>query len=161
MKPTFSLSELEDEPLRLQGELTPEELAVGDVDELVHVSEPLSYDITVQKMADAILVQGVMRVVLACECARCLRPFTLTLDWPDWTAHLALSGEESIKAVDGEVDLTPILREDTLLRFPQHPLCEPECGGLVQPQAGGSSEPTGSSRETGSVWEALNQLKLK
>jgi uncharacterized metal-binding protein YceD (DUF177 family) len=161
MKPTFTLYELEELTLHLKGELLPEELAVNDVDELVHVSKPARYDLSVQKLGDAILAQGSVHVELACECARCLRPFALDVDWPDWTAHLPLKGEDSIKVEDGAVDLTPILREDTLLRFPQHPLCKPECGGLTRLEAGKSSKKTGGSPELGSVWSALNQLKLK
>jgi uncharacterized protein len=161
MKPRFSLYEIEDQQLRIEGQLLPEELAIGEVDELIHIHEPLQYDLTVEKLGESLLVQGTVRVVLHCECARCLRPFTLTLDWPEWTAHLPLKGEESVTVTDGEVDLTPILREDTLLRFPQHPLCEPECGGLARQHAGKTNETSGSSLESDSVWSALNQLKLK
>ncbi len=32
------------------------------------------------------------------------------------------------------VDLTPWVREDILLGFPQHPLCRPDCGGLKESQ---------------------------
>ena len=32
------------------------------------------------------------------------------------------------------VDLTPFVREDILLEFPQHPLCKPDCGGLKTSQ---------------------------
>ena len=47
-----------------------------------------------------------------------------------WIADLPLVGEEKV-AVDNDcVDLTPYLREDILLAFPQHPLCEPDCRGL-------------------------------
>jgi uncharacterized protein len=161
MKPKFNVSELEDQNLQLQGKLLPEELDVGEVDELIHVREPLSYDLSVQRLEDSLLVQGRVHVVLACECARCLRAFPLVLDWPHWTAHLPLSGEDSVKLVDGEADLTPFLREDTLLRFPQHPLCQPGCGGMARPKAGKSGEMTGRVSDSGSVWSALNQLKLK
>jgi uncharacterized protein len=161
MKPCFFLYEIEEQALHLKGQLPPEALELVGVDELIQVREPMDYDLSAQKLEDAVLVQGKVRVVLACECARCLHPFSIVLDWPEWTAHLPLTGDESVKLGDGEVDLTPILREDTLLRFPQHPLCEPECGGLAQLQAGESSEMPGRSDESGSVWSALNQLKLK
>jgi uncharacterized protein len=162
MKLSFQLHDLEDQPLRLKGQLPPDGLDLDGVDELVQVREPLTYDLTAQKLADAILVQGQVRVVLACECSRCLRPFSMELDWPDWTAHLPLSGEDSLKLDDGAVDLTPLLREDTLLGFPQHPLCEPGCRGLAQRQAVEPNEISGrGSDKPGSVWSALNQLKLK
>ena len=44
--------------------------------------------------------------------------------------HLPLEGEEAVSVVNDCVDLTPYVREDILLEFPQHPLCEPECRGL-------------------------------
>jgi uncharacterized metal-binding protein YceD (DUF177 family) len=60
------------------------------------------------------------------------------------------------------VDLTPYLREDILLEFPQHPLCDPECGGLPDAKSGNANNATsaGKPNEGSSAWAELNKLKL-
>ena len=59
----------------------------------------------------------------------------LNLDGLD-AAICRCEGEDRV-AVDNDcVDLTPYLREDILLEFPQHPLCKPECRGLKKTSTG-------------------------
>jgi uncharacterized metal-binding protein YceD (DUF177 family) len=55
------------------------------------------------------------------------------------------------------VDLTPFLREDSLLGLPQHPLCRSDCPGLTQadPEPSKASQPAKSG-----VWSQLDQLKF-
>ena len=141
--------------MSLEGELTPEELDIGIEDSLVHVKEPLRYELDVQQMEDALLVQGALRVMLDCECARCLKPFRHNLHFEGWTAHIPLQGEEKAEVVNDVVDLTPYVREDIVLAFPQRPLCGPDCKGLPG---------TDASKEaplTSNPWAELNKLKLK
>ena len=69
---------------------------------------------------------------LDCECVRCLKTFQYQLDWTIGPAICRLKGEEDVPVVNDCVDLTPYMREDILLEFPQHPLCEPECRGLAE-----------------------------
>src|SRR5688572_851967 len=133
---TFNVRHLEEKPLRLQGKLTPEELALDEADELVHPAGPLEYDLEVEKLEKAVLVQGEIRLPLKCECARCLKTIQHTLSFPDWACHLPLEGEDAVQVDNDVVDLTPHIREDILLAFPQHPLCEPECKGLPNPWKG-------------------------
>jgi uncharacterized metal-binding protein YceD (DUF177 family) len=59
------------------------------------------------------------------------------------------------------VDLTPYVREDILLEFPQHPLCDAECRGLPN-TVGKAKKPLKTSQtEAGSpAWSELNKLKL-
>jgi uncharacterized metal-binding protein YceD (DUF177 family) len=53
--------------------------------------------------------------------------------------------------------LTPFVREDMLLNFPQHPLCKPDCAGLKTGQA---KKLGGDEESKPSVWVELNKLKL-
>jgi uncharacterized protein len=122
----------------------------------VHLVKPLQYDLTAQKMEQGILAQGSLRARLECECARCLKRFEHELDLPDWTALLALEGPEKVETKDDAVDLTPIIREDILLEFPQHPLCESDCAGLPN-----RLEKRAKKNEGSAVWSELNKLKLK
>ncbi len=157
----FNLRHLDEKNLLLKEELSAEELELDSVDELVHISSPVVCDLEIQMMEDAVLVQGTLKVTLKCECARCLKPYEHQLELADWACHLALEGEEPIKVINDCVDLTPYIREDILLAFPQHPLCDSECRGLTSPRkdlkAGGDLE----SKSTSSAWAELNKLKLK
>jgi uncharacterized protein len=153
---------LEREAIHLEGELTPADLDLESVDEMIRVEEPIHYDVTAEKMENSILVQGQVSVKLRCECVRCLKPFVLPLELKDWTCHLLLEGEEPVPVVNDCVDLTPHLREDILLGFPQHPLCRTECGGLPGKATGRSKETggTGQASKVLSDWAELNKLKF-
>lgn len=155
MRPEVNLRHLEEHSVSLEGEMTPEELDIGIEDSLVHVNEPLRYNLEVQQMEDGLLVQGALRLTLDCECARCLKPFRHKLDFEGWTAHIPLEGEEKAAVVNDVVDLTPYVREDIVLAFPQRPLCGPDCKGL--PGADASEK----SPLTSNPWAELNKLKLK
>jgi uncharacterized metal-binding protein YceD (DUF177 family) len=58
------------------------------------------------------------------------------------------------------VDLTPYVREDMLLEFPQYPLCKPDCRGLEKPGTGGAKDPGGKDELIPSAWAELDKLKL-
>src|SRR5215470_2450641 len=124
-----NLRHLDAHNVHLQGELSLSELDIDPKDELIKVAHPLEYDLEVQKLDDGLLVQGRLSLGLRCQCARCLKAFDYELQLMPWTSHLALQGEDSVPVVNDCVDLTPRLREDILLEFPQHPLCDKDCGG--------------------------------
>jgi uncharacterized protein len=160
----INIRHLEKKPtLTLSGELSPAELELESLDELVQAKLPLQYDLEVQELDKGILVQGSLRLTLRCECARCLKPFTHELMLDGWTCHLPLEGQEKVPVCNDSVDLTPYLREDILLAFPQHPLCKPECGGLPGPLRNLASDAgvVPKSNETSSAWAELDKLKLK
>jgi uncharacterized protein len=158
----INLRQVERRDLVLQGELTAEELDLVNLDELIRFASPLEYDLVAQRMEGGVLVQGELRVVLACECSRCLKPFEQALELKDWACHLALEGEEAAVVKDDCVDLTPYLREDILLELPQRPLCRAECEGLPKAAAGKTKKTNKSGSEEGnpSAWNELNKLKF-
>ncbi len=156
---TVNLRHLEDQNLHLEGELSLEELDIDPHDKVIQLFEPLKYDLEVQKVEAGLLVSGVLSLNLRCECVRCLKSFTRPLEVKDWASHLPLEGEDAVPVVNDCIDLTPLVREDILLDFPQHPLCNPDCRGLPASRPGktaGRSQP-----ETGSpAWAELNKLKF-
>ena len=91
MPVTFNIRHLDEKSLFLEGELPFAELDLGNVDELIHLSHPLCYDLSVEKFERGILVQGKLRLALDCECARCLRGFPHLLILDPWACHLAVS----------------------------------------------------------------------
>lgn len=157
---TFNIRHLHQKDLAFQGELPVEELDLEDVDALIHPIRPLEYEFKAEVAGDNILVRGWMRLVLRCECVRCLKAFEQPLEFADWICSLPLTGEDKALVDNDVVDLTPYLREDILLEFPQHPLCGEQCQGLPEMRSGQSPEGSSQPRADSSVWDELDKLKL-
>jgi uncharacterized protein len=157
---TFNLHHLERKNLLLQGELPVAELELEANDEMVQARTPLRYDLELQQIDQAVLAQGTLALTLDCECVRCLKPFKMELKLEQWACHLPLEGEEKVPVVNDSVDLTPFVREDILLAFPQHPLCKPDCRGLAPKKSKAGSGVAGPD-DGPSPWAALDKLKLK
>jgi uncharacterized protein len=162
MTVAINLQQLEHGVVRLKGKLTPAELDLEGLDELIQVEGVVNYEFMAEKLEKSILVQGYLDLKLHCECARCLKPFVRRLEFANWACHLPLEGEDAAPVTNDCVDLTPYLREDIVLEFPQHPLCQPECDGLPG-KSTGKIENTGGMDQASkalSDWAALNKLKL-
>jgi len=144
--------------LHLRGELPVAELDLGIDDELVRVEKPLAYDLAVELLHDAVLVTGSLTLPLDCECARCLKKFTTNLHLAGWALHLPLQGEDAVSVDNDCVDLTPFIREDILLDFPQRPLCRLDCGGLKDKTARKAKV---VEKPAPDLWAKLDKLKLK
>ena len=159
----INLRHLEAHSLKLKGELPPEELNLDLRDDLVRAEKPLQYDLEAEQMEDGLLLQGRLLLPLQCLCVRCLKPFAFRLQLDKWAQLLPLAGEEKVSVVNDCVDLTPFVREDILLAFPQHPLCKTDCSGLPKTFIGKVKKPCGAgqTKAQASAWAALDKLKLK
>jgi uncharacterized protein len=158
----INLRHLEAHEIKLTGELPVEELDLEDKDEMCRAQKPLVYDLEVEQMEKSVLVQGRLKLPLQCECVRCLKAFEHKLELKHWTRLLLLEGEEKTPVRDDCVDLTPYVREDILLEFPQHPLCEAECRGLPANEMGKAKKTTkpGEPGQKPSAWAELDKLKF-
>jgi len=155
---SVNLSQVEEQDIHLQGELPVAELDLSVNDELVRAEKPLRYDLNIEQLHDSLLVMGSLRLTLDCECGRCLKTFEFELALNGWALHLPLEGEDKAVIINDCVDLTPFVREDMLLDFPQHPLCRPDCAGLKNKaarKAGAVEKPAVDA------WAKLDKLKLK
>lgn len=152
-------------PLQVIGEIPVVEIAEGFRDDLIRFATPLHYELEVRLEGEELFAQGTLRAELECECSRCLKTFRLPLEIPDFSALAPLSGEEAVPMEGDFANLTPLLREDSLLALPTAPLCKPDCRGLAvkAPARDSRSRDTGSAASTAgkSPWDALEQLKLK
>ena len=158
-----NLRHLENRNLALRGELPLADLEFDARDEMIRLTQPLHYDLEVELLDDAVLVQGLLRLKLDCQCVRCLKDFEYELELDPWTLHVPfepLEGEEAVSFKNDTVDLTPMMREDILLGFPQHPLCRPDCDGLKQASVGKARKTVGKDESKPSAWAELNKLKL-
>ena len=157
----FNLRQLEEKNLRLQGAVPSVELELEHLDELIHVVGPVNYDVEVQRMESGVLVQGRLWLEVDCECVRCLKRYRQVLEVKDWATLLPLEGEDEVPVLNDSVDLTPYLREDMVLAFPQHPLCSPACGGLVEKGSEGRSGAVERSANSGSSSSAGSSGKAE
>ncbi|MDD5139253.1 MAG: YceD family protein [Verrucomicrobiales bacterium] len=157
---TVNLRHLENRNLVLRGELPLTELDFDAHDEMIRVTQPLHYDLEIEMLDDCLLVEGLLRLRLDCQCVRCLKNFEFELELDPWTLHLPLEGEDAVSIKNDCVDLTPLVREDILLEFPQHPLCRPDCNGLKQASVGKAFETAGKDESKPAAWAELNKLKL-
>ena len=157
-----NLRHLEAHEVRLEGLLPAEELDIDPRDEVIQVVHPLEYDLEVDNAENGLLVQGRLCLKLECQCVRCLKPFQHRVELDAWHCFLPLQGEDLVAVVNDCVDLTPYVREDILLEFPRHPLCDPGCRGLPKTSVGNSrpASSTGRTEVNSSAWAELNKLKL-
>ena len=156
---SVNLRHLAEQGLHLKGELPMVELDLGVADDLVRAEKPLKYDLSVELLHDAVLATGSLVLPLDCECGRCLKKFQSQIKLTGWAAHLPLEGEDKVSVANDCVDLTPFVREDILLNFPQHPLCKPDCAGLKKKSK--ASEAGGLDAIKPAIWSELDKLKLK
>jgi uncharacterized protein len=106
------------------------------------LAEGLAVEVSYHRAGLDVFVEGTVRAVVHGSCARCLGDYAFTLDVPvaivltPAATAAPTSGalrEEDIGLAyyDGdEIDLTPLVHEQTLLALPTRPLCAEECRGL-------------------------------
>lgn len=157
---TVNLQQLAREPVILKGELPVADLDLPTNDEMVQAKTPLRYNLTVEKLQDAVLAQGELALTFDCQCIRCLKPMKIELNLEGWACHLPLLGEDAVPVMNDSVDLTAYIREDILLGFPQYPACEPECGGLKRVSPGKSKKTSDATGLPSSALSELDKLKL-
>ena len=97
----------------------------------VPAGEPVTVDVDLQAVNDAIVVKGHVRAPWAGECRRCLRPARGTADAEVHEIYERDPVEgETRKLEDVIVDLTELARDSVLLELPLAPLCKDDCAGL-------------------------------
>jgi uncharacterized protein len=163
MHVVVNLRHLEERTIQLAGEVPPEEMGYSEFhDELVEVAEPLHYDVEVEKQNENLYVHGRLWVTLNLTCKRCLKQFKQPLELDPYHGYVPLEGEEAAPVTNDLVDLTPYFREDTLLAFPQHPLCSEDCKGIATASGSKAKGPDLSLLEKPdkATWSALDKLKF-
>ena len=158
---TVNLRNLARHDLVLKGELQANELDLDIRDEMVQAKAPLHYDLEAQLLDENLLIRGQLHLDLDCQCVRCLKAFRHELEMKDWTCHLPLKGEDRVAVVDDSVDLTGPLREDILLAFPAHPVCNPDCAGLTGVNSGAKKKSSSQAGKRPSAWAELDKLKFR
>ena len=160
----INLQLLRQKPLRVVGEIPVAEIAENFHDDLIQFVGPLRHELEVRQEGEEMFVQGSLATEVEYCCSRCLRPFRAPLVLATYSALAPLSGDESIPVEGDFANLTPLLREDTLLALPTAPLCEPDCRGLAVKAPArdlrARDQDTVGSASGKSPWDALERLKL-
>jgi uncharacterized protein len=107
----------------------------------VHVAEdltlsPLQGSFVATRTSEGVYLSGTLRSAVGVKCTRCLEETTLPISfqleelfyYPPWSSpdgdQLTFDGET------GYIDLSPVVRELSLLEIPIKVVCRPDCQGL-------------------------------
>lgn len=84
-----------------------------------------------------ILVQGTLHTQILTECSRCVTPLYYPVELHLEELFSSPPSTDTVYAVDeaGNLDLTPLLREEAILAVPMGAYCRPDCAGLC-PECG-------------------------
>jgi uncharacterized protein len=143
----------------------PAQLGAG----LVSVPEgsDLELDVRLEGVSDGVLVTATVTAPQAGECARCLDPFTSTMQvrFQELFGYRAGGEDEGDDAylLDGDLlDLEPAVRDALVLELPLSPLCGDDCQGLC-PECGIRLAEAGAGHRheaRNPVWAALRDLRV-
>ncbi|MGB6128721.1 MAG: DUF177 domain-containing protein [Psychrilyobacter sp.] len=122
----------------------------------------------VELVQSEIIIRGEYTALIKTNCVRCLEEIEVTVsgeffgnykESKDYEEYIESLGKEAQvfddmveELVDGEVDISSLVRDYIILDMPQFPACEPECSGLEELE---------KYRDSGidSRWQKLLDLK--
>jgi len=97
---------------------------------------PLQGSIKASRTSEGIYIEGSLQTALDVECVRCLTIFSLsvTIQLDDLFYYPPSTAPEGefVVGENGFIDLSPLVRELSLLEIPMQPICKPDCQGLCQ-----------------------------
>lgn len=106
-----------------------DQLAAGPV--AVLPDAPVHVDAVLERIPEGIVVRGMVEVVWAGECSRCLRPVrgTLAVGIDELFETRPIDGETYLLDHDS-IDLEQVVRDAVVLELPPTPHCRDDCLGL-------------------------------
>lgn len=144
--------------MEVSGEEPPSFLELED-SRIVTYNQPIYYKLNASLVNNGALVTGSISTVLICSCVRCLEEFNRKVENTE-VCHFYEN------PLSPEIDLTPDLREDMVISFPQNYLCSEQCRGLC-PSCGenlntGKCKCNVDKKTTGvdNIWGELDNLHL-
>jgi len=156
----IDLRSLPDDGIDIAGEEPPAFFGL-DPQDAVQAESPLKYDIHIERDGGDVILSGSLEATFSLECGRCLERFQHRLHLPRYRAEAPIEGDNK---KDCTINLTDLLREDTLVALPSYPRCE---DGNVRPRQCPAEGRFEAELETAGdepqnagpgVWEALNKL---
>ncbi len=97
---------------------------------------PLKGSFLATRTTEGIYVQGTLHSTTTLPCTRCLEdaiiPISISLDELFYYPPSLAPDGEAVIGEDGFIDLSPVVREMSMLDIPIKVLCRPDCQGLCQ-----------------------------
>ena len=127
------------------------------------ILERLHGDLRLTRTSEGILVQGELEVTVPANCTRCLTNIdaSYTLDIEELFT-LPNSGNSQFEiGDDNNLDLAPLIREESVVSVPYHLLCREDCQGLC-PNCGQNRNESACSCQLDDIdprWAALADLQ--
>lgn len=124
--------------IRLQIEVPPHEMK-DETGEVI-VAEPLRLELALTGNGFAILAEGTVKANVQLSCARCLKPFTSSIEAPFHETYYPAGSEqvnhedkyEWVPFKNQVIDLKPEILRSILLMLPMKAVCSQDCRGLCQ-----------------------------
>jgi uncharacterized protein len=97
----------------------------------IPADHPISFDGTLERVSEGIVVRGSLDAHWRAVCSRCLTPVDgeISTHVDELFEPHPLAGETYLLDID-VVDLEPMVRDALLLDLPATPLCRDDCAGL-------------------------------
>ena len=105
-------------------------------------------DYSIELLEGEVIIRGRYKAFVNTSCVRCLEKLKLEVsgeffgdfkETKDYNEYIESLGKEAQvsddmveELVDGEVDISSLVRDYIILDMPQFPACEPECDGLEE-----------------------------
>jgi uncharacterized protein len=123
----------------------------------------IEIELDLDSTLDGIVVTGRLVAPWHGSCRRCLRELdgVAGVDVQE-LYQVRVTDPDAFPIVDGQLDLTEMVREDVLLELPDAPLCRHDCAGLC-PVCGIDRNEASCSCDTtvrDDRWAALGELRL-
>ncbi|MCY3577093.1 MAG: DUF177 domain-containing protein [bacterium] len=132
---------------------------LSNSDAVVH--GPVDLHLHLESATSGLEVSGSLHAEWRGSCRRCLEPIEQSVqqDLREIYAS-APTDDETYPIHDGEVDLTPMVRDCLVLALPIAPLCSEDClGPAPDAYPMNQPEPTGEDRPKDPRWAALDALR--
>ncbi len=165
----LSLTAVAREPVRIRGEIAVDD-PVWEGAEIEFVGPP-RVDIEARPVGEGVLVRGEIEARIRADCRRCLSPVQVDVRDSIDLLYEPLAAEDEDE-LGGEVlalpdrgdqlDLTPAIREQVVLKVPDYVLCSESCRGLC-PQCGAELNHQSCDcvpESGGGAWDALKKIKF-
>lgn len=134
---------------------------------LAHLdTRPLTGSLRLESVVEGVLVTGTVSGRVQQECARCLKAFSAPLEVEVCELYTAPGHEaepDAYRVTGTEIDLEPMLRDETGLALPLNPLCRPDCAGLCARCGKDLNEGACDcvEDETDHRWDALAEVRAR
>ncbi|MCU1368363.1 MAG: hypothetical protein JWN39_4002 [Ilumatobacteraceae bacterium] len=137
--------------------------ALGLTDTRFRPDDQVQIRLHLESLNDGIVVVGTIDVPWHGSCRRCLKPLDEDArSEVDELYQVVVTNPDAFEIVGDQLDLSPMVRELSLLDAPEAPLCRPDCQGLCPVCGIDLNEATCTCEAPAlpSVWDVLDQLKV-